>query len=135
MGLEIDIEDNGPPIYSGTIKSVRLPDATIANPNGTVEKHPIYINAFPHWIYKVYIEDKSYNVKGADLQEGMPLVFDGKYFLIINVTEMLYHGLEVPTIQGIGYPPNDEKTHKFKRVIDGERQYWEEISDEKTVTN
>jgi len=138
MGLEV--EDSGPklpPTFSGEAIEVRFPDVEIADPNSkAVTKMPFRLVAFPHWVYKVYLNDAEYEVLGMDLVKGLQieLAAQNRYLQIVDINhKFLYHGMEFPQMR-FGRPPKRDDNigrWKFKRVFydDGRPQSWEVVEE------
>jgi hypothetical protein len=137
MGLEKDERPKGPTMFTGEAIDVRLPDIQ-ERPGGKPQTWRMI--CFPHWLYKVYVEDTTYEVLGSDLEIGMAFIMDGNFIPIIDINKkQLYHGIErcnVPECKR-----NDDPTRKrlkFKRGFkENGDQFWDitEISKEPTNTN
>jgi len=124
-------EDN---IFTGEALDLRLPDYM----DEKQRKHQLWIKTFPHWIHVVYIQDKTYDVLGEDLQVGMAFLVNGNLIPIIDIKKILYHGLAIQN-PPLGAPCDTSKVkrYKFKRSVDNEgNNSWqiEEISPIKNLT-
>lgn len=123
MGLEVDDmpEDNGPPIFTGEALNIRFPDVDVMQPNGKMKLQSVSVVCFPHWIYKVNINNVTYDLRGTELQPGMFIELKDKLLLIMDITKVLYHGMEIPAVP-IARPPKPEDSQnlldvKFTRLF------------------
>jgi len=129
MGIEIEeLPPQGPPIFTGKALSIRFPDIDVPTPDGKIRRQPVYVTTFPHWIFRVHLNDDVFEIKGEDLQVGMPLEFNGQYLFITGIEKIDYHGMEIPTAP-IARPPkttDNLQKYSFKRIFyDDNRTAWE----------
>jgi len=121
MGLEVDtpLEPLGPPIFTGKALSIRFPDVEVMQPNGKLKLQEVRVTNFPHWIFKVNINNQVYDLKGSELQNGMFVEFKEKLLMICEINEIDYHGMEIPSIP-LARPPlktDEDSNIKFERLF------------------
>lgn len=132
MGLEvIPPEDDGPAIFSGEAIYLEFPEITIMGTSKRglpqPQKYRPHTIAFPHWKYRVSLNNKDYDIRGKDLQSGMPLKVGDEYLVISTLdNKQLFHGLEIDDLK-CGEPARDkipELEIKRKYFDDGHLE-WE----------
>jgi hypothetical protein len=134
MGILIEDEDDGPPIYTGNAIVVTFPDAVRVSGG---QPEPWRTITFPHFIHNVYVKDGVHNVWGSDLEIGMCFLIGGQYVPIINLDkEQLYHGMYEQELMLGGPAPDDAFPHvKYvKRLKEDGTQYWDILSNDENAT-